>query len=168
MKWTARRLQFGYTADYVPFFMERLRASAPRLDEMTVLVPEDLMEIREEGRWSVKEHIGHLSDLELIHDQRLEDLLAGRELTPADPENKVTTAAHHNQYPISELVYHFRQVRDNFLKRIEHFQAGDLEKKSLHVRLGELMSLADVLYLISEHDNHHLTEIAAILRRHYA
>ncbi|QJB30018.1 DinB family protein [Chitinophaga oryzae] len=168
LKWTDRRFQWGHTADYVPFFMERLRATAPRLDEMTVLVPEDIMEIRDEGKWSVKEHIGHLADIELLHDKRLEDLLAGRTLTAADPENRATVEAHHNQYPISELVYHFRQVRDNFLKQVEHFSAADMEKRAMHPRLGQQMSLADILYFIAEHDNHHLTVIAAFLRKHYA
>ncbi|SKA34079.1 DinB superfamily protein [Chitinophaga eiseniae] len=168
LKWADRRFQWGHTVDYVPFFMERLRATAPRLDEMTVLVPEDIMEVRDEGKWSVKEHIGHLSDIELLHDQRLEDLLAGRTLTAADPENRMTVEAHHNQYPISELVYHFRQVRDNFLKQVEHFSAEDMEKRAMHQRLGQQLSLADMLYFIAEHDNHHLTVIAAFLRKHYA
>lgn len=167
LKWSDRRFQFGHTADYIPFFMERLRATAPRLEEMTVRVPEDIMEVREDDKWSVKEHIGHLADIEPLYDRRLEDLLAGRDLTPADPENKATVAAHHNQYPINELVYHFRQVRDNFLKQVEHFSVADLERKAMHSRLGQVLSLADMLYFIAEHDNHHLTVMAAFLRKHY-
>lgn len=164
LKWSEHRFQFGYTPAYIPFFLERLRATAPRLDEMTVLVSEDLMEIREGGKWSAKEHIGHLSDIEILHDSRLEDLQTGHELRPGDPENKATWAAHHNQYPINEMIYHFRQVRDNFIKRVEHFPPAVLEKRSLHPRLGQELSLADFLYFVAEHDNHHLTFIAALLR----
>lgn len=166
LKWPDRQFQFGFSREYFPFFIERLRATAPRLDEMTVLVPEDLLEQRDEGHWSIKEHIGHLADIEVLHEGRLEDFRNNQELRPADMENKVTNAAHHNQYPLYELVYHFRQVRDTFIKRLLLLTPEELAQSSLHPRLKQLVTPVDMAYFIGEHDNHHLTAIAQLLTRH--
>jgi hypothetical protein len=48
------------------FLLERLSAAAPRMDELTARATDEALSYRPGGKWSVKEHIGHLADLEAI------------------------------------------------------------------------------------------------------
>ncbi|PSL43880.1 DinB family protein [Chitinophaga niastensis] len=166
LKWADFQFHFGFRKEYFPFFIERLHATAARLEEMTVLIQEEMLEEKEPGHWSVKENIGHLIDIESLHEGRVEDLLQGYDLRAADMQNKKTTEAHYNQFPIGELLHHFREVRGAYIQKLLSIDPDLLDKKGLHPRLQQQVSLVDLLYFVGEHDNYHLTVIAQLIARY--
>lgn len=166
VKWTERKFLLGYNKSYIPLFMERLRGTAPRLEEMVAGIDDATASAPDGSAWSIKQHIGHLSDLEHIHDGRIDDFIDGHPiLRAADMTNKATYEADHNNRFVADLLAELRRVRSAFLDRIDDLDEEVYSAEAMHPRLQQMMSLADMLYFVAEHDNSHLCRIAAILRK---
>ncbi len=165
VKWIDRKFLFGYDGSYAPFFIERLRATVPRIGELIQSCTEEYASENYGSAWSIKQHIGHLTDLEKIHDGRIDDYLEGiTTLRPADMTNKETNEACHNQKTLDQLHDEFRNSRDAFLHRLENLDEQYFDARGLHPRLKQMITLTDLLYFVAEHDNNHLTKIATIIR----
>lgn len=115
--------------------------------------------------WSVKEQIGHLTDLEELWWKRLQDFLDKKEiLSPADLLNTKTKEANHNARPLHQLLQDFAAERQKILEAIYGFDEQTLKLTSLHPRLQQPMRLIDSLYFVAEHDDHHIAVISSLLR----
>src|SRR6187401_671269 len=108
-RWTERKFNFDYPVTHFPFFLERLKGSMPRLAELVEGLDDTTLSRKSGTAWSLKEHIGHLTDLEDLHEHRIDDYLqeAGT-LVAADMSNRKTEEAHHNEKDIDELLHSFR------------------------------------------------------------
>jgi uncharacterized damage-inducible protein DinB len=163
IKWTDRKFFFGYDKGYIPLFIERLYGTAPRMEELLNSSGEHIASIKEGDGWSIKEHAGHLTDLERLHDGRIDDIIAGLTvLRAADMSNKDTYAANHNERTIPELLTQFRKTRNEFIERVRSLNEKYFETKALHPRLKEMVTMTDLLFFMAEHDNHHLARIAQL------
>ncbi|HZV70465.1 MAG TPA: DinB family protein [Saprospiraceae bacterium] len=163
-KWMERKFNFDFPSGLFPAILERLRGTPARLREMTASITEEEGERKTGDKWSIKEQIGHLSDLENLHEGRIDDFLAKKEiLRPADPKNAATYNAHHNNYSIAELIDQFSAKRKIFISRLEQLSDATHEVKSLHPRLQVLMRPVDMAYFTAEHDDHHLTSIRELM-----
>jgi hypothetical protein len=166
LKWIERKFNFGYGPEYFPLFIERLRSTAPRIEEMTKNISEEKLCFMQDGKWSVKQHIGHLTDLEVLHEARLHDFTDKKEvLRPADMENKVTEQADHNKVTLNQLISDLRRSREKFIKHVSTFSDEQLLTRSFHPRLKEEINVVDLLHFVSEHDLFHQTHIAIILEK---
>jgi hypothetical protein len=164
IKWIDRKFSFGYSIGYAPLFIERLKGIAPRLEEMMSTCNDVKASERVDNTWSIKENIGHLSDLESLHDGRIDDFIAKLpELRAADMSNKETEGANHNEQPVQQLLSTFRNKRSKFIERIAALDEVYFESTALHPRLQQVITFTDLLFFIAEHDNHHLTRIAALI-----
>jgi hypothetical protein len=164
IKWTERTFMFGYDKRYLPQLTERLKGAAPRIEELVSGMDEATISKRLNNEWSVKEHIGHLADLEALHDGRIDDFIHGAEvLRAADMSNKATYDAPHNDVSIAGHLATLRRVRAAFINRILALDEQVLDRKALHPRLKQMVNLPDIMYFVAEHDNHHLMRIAEIL-----
>src|SRR3989344_4237082 len=166
LKWIERKFNFGYGPEYFSLFIERLRSTAPRIEEIIKNCSEEELCFMPEGKWSIKQHIGHLTDLEALHDARLNDYLQKKEvLRPADMENKAKEEANHNKTSINKLISDMRASREEFIKNVSAFSDEQLLIRSLHPRLKAEINVVDLLHFIAEHDLFHQTHIALILEK---
>ncbi len=163
-KWTERSFSFDFPIGILPGILERLIGTTPRLRSMTANFPDRLASTRNNGKWSIKEQIGHLLDLEDLHIRRLEELAEHRpELTPADMQNKQTENANHNDDSIESLINQFEAKRNTFVNLLKAMNDETLGFAATHTRLGITMRPVDVAYFTAEHDDHHLASIREIL-----
>lgn len=163
IKWTERSFSFGFPLSYLPLFIERLNCTAPRIEEIVKNMSDAALSKKIEGHWSIKEHIGHLSDLEELHSGRIDDYRNELPtLRAADMTNKKTHEADHNRYTANELIARFRKTREAFIKKVEETDARYFEIKSLHPRLQQEIGITDLLSFVAEHDVQHLAAISAI------
>ena len=119
--WFERRFTFEHlgAADF-PYLVERLAGTPARVEEKTRGLAADVLTRRRGESWSIQEHVGHLVDLDLLHDARLEDYRAGASiLRPADLQNRKTHEARYNERPIADVTQAFRRERTRFLGRLE-------------------------------------------------
>jgi uncharacterized damage-inducible protein DinB len=165
-KWFERAFNFDLPLEMYPNAMERLRGAPARMEERLRDAPDEILSRRDGDNWSIKEHAGHLYELELLWLGRLDDYEAGRErLRPADLENRATWEGNYNARPIGEILQSFRAARREFVKRLE--QAGEdfASHSALHPRLNQPMRVIDGVFFTCEHDDHHLAHITRLLRR---
>jgi hypothetical protein len=165
LKWTDRKFDFGFKKEYLPFLIERIKATVPRIEELVKNISESDLSKQEDNQWSVKQHIGHLIDLEELHEARVDQFANGiKELDAADMTNKKTYEASHNQKNVSGLITGLRHVRNHFVCRLETFNENKLNSLALHPRLLKQITVVDLTYFVGEHDNHHLTIISQLIK----
>jgi hypothetical protein len=154
--WVERSFNFDFPVTHFPFIAERLRGTVPRIEELIAGLNEVQLSGRKDGKWSLKEHIGHLTDLEELHEARIDDFMNKAEvLRAADMSNKKTEAAHHNDVAVQVLLENFRDAREHFIKRLCENNPL-LANSALHPRLKKQMRMVDMAFFVAEHDDHHL------------
>lgn len=163
--WFERSFVFNFSLSQFPVIFSRLEGSLFRLSAILVNADDDYCSYSSNG-WSVKEHLGHLYDLEELWWKRLQDFLDGKEiLSPADLTNTKTKEAGHNEKPLEQLMQQFTIERQRMLETIYAYDEVTLALTSVHPRLAQPMRLVDSLYFVAEHDDHHITKISSLLRQ---
>ena len=164
-EWFKRKFPVIEDNGQFPSIIERLTGTPARLEEVTKGLPDDLLTLKPAGKWSIKEEIGHLSDLEPLWRSRVDDFVNHLpELTVADLTNRKTHEANHNAAQLKDLLTHFRQVRKDFVGKLLQLDDAQLEHTALHPRLKTPMRVIDLAYFVAEHDDHHLAAIREIMR----
>ncbi len=144
----------------LPSLIERLAGAPVRLEEMASSIPGQALIFKKDGKWSVKEEAGHLSDLEPLWLGRLEDLInAEAELRMTDLTNQLTHQANHNATSLETLLKRFRENRTKLVLRLDQVSDEQLLHVSLHPRLKTPMWIIDLAFFVAEHDDHHLSSI---------
>lgn len=167
IKWFERKFDFSYEQNIFPSIVERLDGTFIRLRSKLEKIPSELLEIKPDEKWSIKENIGHLIDLEPIWHQRLDDIMQGKEyLCSADLENKKTHFAKHNTTPIESLLTQFQEIRNITLTKLKDLKEEDVYRSALHPRLKTPMRTMDLFLFVAEHDDHHLARVSEIALIH--
>lgn len=163
--WFERRFVFNFDTGLFPVVFSRLEGAIFRLHHLLANADDEQSSVSR-GGWSVKQHVGHLYDLEDLWAQRFQDFNQGREvLTAADLTNAKTENANHNEHSLDELGNQFLIARQKLLETIYPLEAFQLSLSAIHPRLQQPMRLIDTLYFVAEHDDHHLAKISTLLRK---
>jgi len=163
-KWTDRKFTFDFPEGWIYNILERLRGTPIRLTWMTTSLKEEMLILKPDGKWSIKEHIGHLTDLEELHEGRIEDFINRKEMLRAwETTNAKTENANHNAKSLESLIDDFTQKRNQFINRLLSLDEATQNLKSIHPRLQIPMRPVDVAYFTAEHDDHHLASIHEII-----
>lgn len=164
--WFQRRFNFDFPVGIFPVIFSRLEGSIFRLRALLQNADEKRCSQNKNG-WSVKEHIGHLYDLEDLWWKRLNDFQENKPiLTIADLNNTKTKEARHNEKKLEALLLDFTGERQKILETVYGFEKEMLSRTSVHPRLNQPMRLIDSLYFVAEHDDHHIAAIADLLRKY--
>lgn len=164
--WFERTFSF----DSLPLWMypnvvERVRGTPARLEDLTRVLPREILTRRDRDKWSIQEHAGHLLDLEALGTNRLDDYEAGRDtLHAADLENRKTHEADYNAGAIENILSAFRTERMEFVHRLDEYDEAFVQRVALHPRLKMKIRMLDLVFFIAEHDDHHLARISELIR----
>lgn len=164
-KWFERSFNFDSHQNIFPSIIERLAGTPARLEEKFKSIHSGILTLRQNHQWTIKENVGHLTDLEPLWQGRLEDILHNEtELRPTDLQNTKTTLANHNAVPIEKLLLDFRQMRRQTVDKLEQLNEQQIFLSALHPRLKTPMRTMDLFLFVAEHDDHHLAAITALVR----
>lgn len=159
VKWFERKFDFA-TQNIFPSIIERLEGTSLRLETKINNYRPELLSLQRDGKWSIKEQIGHLIDLEPLWQGRLNDIINGmEELRPTDLTNSKTTQANHNDTPTELLLAKFGNVRAQTMQLLATVDEEIVFKSALHPRLKTPMRTMDLFLFVAEHDDHHLAEM---------
>ena len=162
--WVERKFNFDFPAGIYSCLLERLRGTPARVEEMVRDSRRKTLRRKTDGKWSVMEQIGHLIDLEELHEQRLNDFVLGREkLSAWDVTNAKTTSGGHNKKRLRKLLKDLRKTRAHFIRQLEKANDELISRTSIHPRLNVPMRLVDMVYFVCEHDDHHLAKMRELL-----
>lgn len=163
VKWFDRKFNFDFNQNIFPSIIERLSGTPARLDEKFKSIPSRIQTERVDGKWTIKENLGHLTDLETLWQGRLKDILNNeKEMREADLENRKTWTADHNNTVIESLLYNFRKIRKQTVDLISNLNEEQIFKSSLHPRLKMPMRVMDLFLFVADHDDHHLARISEL------
>ena len=158
--WLEKQFTFSLPLGAFLAVLERVRGTPARLEELIGGVPPAILTQRIGDAWSIQEQVGHLSDLEALHEARLDDYRAGRPvLLAADMTNRRTYEADHHAQPMAALLARFRAVRAAFVAQLAPMDAALVGRTALHPRLNTPMRVIDLAQFVAEHDDHHLASI---------
>jgi hypothetical protein len=147
----------------LPFYLERLEGTATRLLQKVTGYSDGILSYRPEGKWSVKQNIGHLAEVDTIGHQRIGEMLTG---VPVLSPAVFDTRQDYNAQTIDQVIALFAEGRLRNLRQYRRLSEGDLLKSSLHPRLRVQMTPVDLALFDADHDDHHLVAIKGILARH--
>ena len=165
MPWFERSFYFDFPVGLFPVIFSRLEGSIFRMNTLLANADEDRCSQNKIG-WSVKEHLGHLYDLEDLWWKRLNDFQENKAiLTAADLNNTKTKEAHHNEKTLEALMLGFTRERQKILETVYDLDKEMLSRTSVHPRLNQSMRLVDSLFFVAEHDDHHIAAISDLLRK---
>jgi len=158
--WAERKFSFVHPPWMLADFVERLRGLLPRLDALLVGVDYSRAQLQLEGKWSIAQNIGHLSDVEELWQERFEDLKQGRKTyTPAVASRFQELAKRHQERPVAETLRELKARRVRLVDALAQ-ASPELQKSSaFHERLQVPMRLVDCAQFYAEHDDHHLIRI---------
>jgi len=163
--WFQRSFHFDFPVGLFPIIFSRLEGSIFRLYSLLSNADDELCSYNA-GGWSVKEHVGHLYDLEELWWKRLQDFRQNKAvLTAADLTNQKTREARHNENTLEKLVEQFTVERQKILETVYGLDEEMLLRTSVHPRLNQPMRLIDSLFFVAEHDDHHISAISNLLRK---
>jgi len=166
VNWLERKFDFSFQENIFPVILERLWGTPLRLREKFKTIPLEIQALQPEGKWSILENIGHLTDLEVLWQTRLQDILTGKEtMTAWDVTNAKTTQANHNAKTAAQLIAAFTAAREQTLGQLNSLNEEDLYKFALHPRLGTPMRIQDLFLFVAEHDDHHLAVITSLCKK---
>lgn len=163
--WFERKFEFSFPAELYPNLCARLRGTPARLEEVLRGRSHQVLSRKPQDKWSAQEQAGHLLDLEPLWLARVEDYVTGSsELTVADLQNRKTSEANHNARPLEEILSGFRAARARLLEQVSELGPPLFSRAIPHPRLRTPMRLADHLYFVAEHDDHHLARIWELVK----
>jgi hypothetical protein len=160
LPWLDRKFQFDIPPGWVYNIVARLEGTESRLRHVTQAISDGTTQYKPDDKWSIKEHIGHLGDLEDLHIQRLSDFTARRvQLSIWDVTNAATEKANHNSSSLEELIDTFSVKRKLFIQKLWALDDDTQMFQSLHPRLKIMMKPVDMATFIAEHDDHHIASM---------
>ena len=164
IEWINRKFNFDFPEGLFPVIISRLKGAYPRIVDLTQNCSDQILSHQINNKWSIKQQIGHLSDLEELHTARINDFKNNAKILSAwDGTNKKTFEADHNNKSIKILLEEFKSVRDHFIQELLTFSASELIKTSLHPRLQKQMRIVDMAFFVAEHDDHHIAKMWEII-----
>jgi hypothetical protein len=157
--WFERELIFGKNPEMLPYFLERLEGTIIRIEAKVKGIEDKILSEKHNGKWSIKQNIGHLAEVDQIANKRIDEMVSGvAVMSPAvfEPQD-------YNPWPIEKVISFFSETRKSNLKKYASLNQNQLIKSSLHPRLKVQMTPVDLAWFDAEHDDHHLVKINNIL-----
>lgn len=154
--WFERTFTFGLSAAMLPFYLERLEGTIARVRHKVATLSDDALAWQPAGKWCIKQHIGHLAEVDGVGLKRLHEMTTGvSPLSPAVFEPR----GNYQHMPIQEVLTFFSDMRTRNLQAYRALTDAELTRASLHPRLQVLMTPVDLAWFDAEHDDHHLVAI---------
>lgn len=160
LTWFERKFVFGFPLGMLPFYLERLAGTRARLENKLKSVPDEVLSMRIDGKWSVKQNIGHLAEVDEIAQLRIGEIVNG--VSPMSPA-VFEPRKDYNSQLIGDIIGDFAHTRTRTLEEYSSLSETDLSKSSLHPRLKIHMTPVDLAWFDAEHDDHHLVTISGII-----
>jgi len=108
-----------------------------------------------DGKWTIKEVVGHLLDTERVFAYRALCIARGEKKSlPGFEQNDYVTEGNFNRRELFDLNYEFRLLRESNLLLFRSFTPEMLTKKGFANESS--VTVLAILYIIAGHEKHHM------------
>ncbi|UCH66327.1 MAG: hypothetical protein JSW63_04140 [Ignavibacterium sp.] len=88
-KWVKKKFEFDLSQDEFSSILNRLKETPEKIEQLIYSMSPDILTKKIDDSWSIQEHIGHIIDLEELHEGRIDDFInKAEQLRAADMTNK--------------------------------------------------------------------------------
>ena len=156
--------------DYAPFYAgyiknvpdDAIKAFGEQLYTTNVFfksIPEDKIDYRyAEGKWSIKEIIGHLIDNERVMSYRALAISRNeKQSLPGFEQDDYVRESNYSKRDYSELVEELKRVRESNLLMFKNFSEEILDRRG--VANNSEVTVRAILFIIAGHELHHINII---------
>lgn len=162
--WFSKTFDFGKSETSFSPLRDQLVQFPEKLNGLLKPVPIDIHGLSTDGKWSVKENIGHLLVMEEVWLKRMQQLASGAsEMYVADLTNAATSNGMFNTYATETLLGEFREARNYTIQFLSGTNVENFRHQLLHPRLQQFMNLYDLMHFVVLHDEHHLQTIRSLV-----
>ncbi len=122
-------------------------------------VPVEMEEFRyAEGKWTIKEVLGHICDTERILGYRALCIARGEQIAlPGYDENQYVVNGLFDKRSLYDLAHEFSIVRESNIALFKNFDETILNK--MGTANNNKMSVRAILFMIAGHEKHHINVI---------
>lgn len=111
-----------------------------------------------DGKWTLKEVIGHIMDTERVFAYRALAIARGdRTPLPGFDQNEYVAHAKFNKRPLYELTYEYRLLRESTLLLFKSFDESVLQNKGN--ANGQDITVLSLMFIIAGHEKHHINVV---------
>ena len=161
--WSERKFSFIHPPWMLADFTERLRGTVPRIEALVSDVNDDDARRQVDGKWSIAQNIGHLSDVEELWQERLDDLKKGKKTyTAAVGARFQELAKRHQTLSVNAIIAELKDRRTLLVDQLASASPELQQASAFHERLQVSMRLVDCAQFYAEHDDHHLLRIRTL------
>ncbi len=161
--WVDHKFTVGIDIGWTQNVLSRAQDTLVRLEHHCKNLSNEQLSTRVDDAWSIKEHIGHLADLEELWRGRFKEFTEGNAaLRPADMSNRKTKESNHNGQPLETLLSNFKLEREKLLQVYGSLDEKSQHHQAMHPRIKMPMRPIDLLFFVAEHDDHHMTSITQL------
>jgi DinB superfamily len=156
--------------DYAPFYAnyiknvpdDALKAFEDQLYTTNVFfksIPEDKIDYRyAEGKWSIKEIVGHLIDNERVMSYRALAISKNeKQSLPGFDENDYIRESNYSERNYSDLVEELKKVRESNILMFKNFSEEIFDRRG--VANNSEVTVRAILFIITGHELHHINII---------
>jgi len=111
-------------------------------------------------KWSIREIVTHLADVEIIYGYRMRQMIADKNPTiaPIDQDDWASNLAY-REAQIAEMLQQFRVLRQSKLRLLQRLTPGDLSKGAFHPERGRVFTLEELVGFMAAHHPNHIGQI---------
>jgi hypothetical protein len=138
---------------------EQLAAAVAGLDT-------EALDFRPEPRkWSIRQIVAHLADMEILYAYRMRQMLADKSPTiaPIDQDDWADHL-HYDKIPIADSLDFFRSTRLATVRMLSRIEADDLKRSAYHPEHQRQVTLAELCGMMVGHVQNHLGQIERLKR----
>ncbi|WP_420156108.1 DinB family protein [Siphonobacter sp.] len=121
----------------------------------SLLLPEQADFRYAEGKWTIKEMLGHMMDTERVFSYRALAIARGEtQKLPGFEQDEYMAVAQFSRQPLEDLLQQYQFLRKGNLLLFRSFSEEDLSR--MGTSSGSPLSSRALIYMIAGHERHHL------------
>jgi hypothetical protein len=108
-----------------------------------------------EGKWTVKEVVGHLMDVERIFCYRALSIARGEKKSlPGFDQDEYVRSGNFNNRQLFDLTYEYRLIRESSILLFRSFDQSVLQNRG--ISNGNEVTVLALMFMTAGHEKHHL------------
>ncbi len=121
-------------------------------------VPADVLDFKPgAGKWSIREVVGHLADVEILYGYRLRQMIADEKpvIAPID-QDAWAEKLRYAEADLAETLERYRVDRRETVRLLRQLRPGDLKRGAFHPERNKIVTIEDLIGMMAGHEpNHH-------------
>lgn len=116
-------------------------------------------------KWSVRQMVAHLADIDILYGYRLRQMIADRQpvIAPVDQDDWAQGLGY-AEADVAQCLEQYRATRRGNVRLLRRLKVSDLGRGAYHPEHNRLVTVEDVIGMMAGHDPNHLGQIERLKR----